>query len=260
MTRCVRPRAGAAWPAALPLIPYMRRNLSSKRTTLADADAVIAVSSAIARDLVARAPELRHTRIEQIPNAVDVEGIRRAADDAAADRRSRTCCSAASSSQQGRGPSRPRRASCRAPGCRSWSSATGSSEAGSIERGGSDRPRCPRHGLAAARGRSSLGRSRVGAGLSVPRSRVAEPRAPRSGGAWRPDCGHGHRRHLRHRPPPRHGPPVEDCRRARDAPGHAHRRYRRWPRGSGSAARHMWNARSTRSRSIDRTARLLYRI
>jgi len=80
MTRCVRPRAGAAWPAALPLIPYMRRNLSSKRTTLADADAVIAVSSAIARDLVARAPELRHTRVEQIPNAVDVKAIRRAAE------------------------------------------------------------------------------------------------------------------------------------------------------------------------------------
>jgi glycogen synthase len=79
MIRCVRPRAGASWPAALPLIPYMRRNLSVKRTTLANADAVIAVSSAIARDLVERAPELRHTRLEQIPNAVDIEGIRSAA-------------------------------------------------------------------------------------------------------------------------------------------------------------------------------------
>ena len=79
MTQCVGPRAGAAWPAALPLIPYMRRNLSTKRSTLADADAVIAVSSAIARDLRARAPELRDTRIEQIPNAVDVDGIRNAA-------------------------------------------------------------------------------------------------------------------------------------------------------------------------------------
>jgi glycogen synthase len=79
MARCVGPRAGAAWPAALPLIPYMRRNLWTKRSTLADADAVIAVSSAIARDLIARAPELRHTRIEQIPNAVDIDGIRNAA-------------------------------------------------------------------------------------------------------------------------------------------------------------------------------------
>ena len=79
MTRCVRPRAGAAWPAALPLIPYMRRNLSTKRTTLAEADAVIAVSSMIARDLIERAPGLRQTRIEQIPNAVDIDGIRAAA-------------------------------------------------------------------------------------------------------------------------------------------------------------------------------------
>jgi glycogen synthase len=78
MTRCVRSRAGAAWPAALPLIPYMRRNLRTKQTTLADADVVIAVSSAIARDLVARTPALRRTRIAQIPNAVDTEGIRRA--------------------------------------------------------------------------------------------------------------------------------------------------------------------------------------
>src|SRR5262249_43144435 len=51
MTRCVRPRAGALWPAALPLIPYMRHNLRWKRETLSQADAVIAVSSTIARDL-----------------------------------------------------------------------------------------------------------------------------------------------------------------------------------------------------------------
>ncbi len=32
MTRCIRPRAGAAWPLALPMIPYMRANLARKRT------------------------------------------------------------------------------------------------------------------------------------------------------------------------------------------------------------------------------------
>ncbi len=79
MTRCLRPRSGAAWPMALPLIPYMRRNLARKRATLADADAVIAVSSAIARDLAERAPELPPTKIVRIPNPVDIEGIRRAA-------------------------------------------------------------------------------------------------------------------------------------------------------------------------------------
>lgn len=75
MTRCVRPRAGALWPVALPLIPYMRRNLASKRQSLANASAVLAVSSTIARDLRARAPELAGTRIETIPNAVDVGGL-----------------------------------------------------------------------------------------------------------------------------------------------------------------------------------------
>jgi glycogen(starch) synthase len=78
MARCLRPRSGAAWPVTLPLIPYMRRNLARKRTTLAEADAVIAVSSAIAGDLAARAPELSLTRIVRIPNPVDIEGIRHA--------------------------------------------------------------------------------------------------------------------------------------------------------------------------------------
>ena len=45
MTRCVRPRAGAASVAAWSLIPYMRANLRTKRRTLARAGAVIAVSS-----------------------------------------------------------------------------------------------------------------------------------------------------------------------------------------------------------------------
>ena len=76
MTRCVRPRAGAAWPAALPMIPYMRANLARKRRGLAAADAVIAVSSVIARDLRARAPELATTRMEVIPNPLDVEDLR----------------------------------------------------------------------------------------------------------------------------------------------------------------------------------------
>ena len=77
MTRCVRPRAGRAWPLTLPFIPYMRSNLAGKRRAIAGADAVIAVSRAIARDLSERAPELAATRLEVIPNPVDVAGIRR---------------------------------------------------------------------------------------------------------------------------------------------------------------------------------------
>ena len=76
MTQCVRPRAGAAWPAAIPMIPYMRANLARKRRGLAAADTVIAVSSVIARDLRNRAPELAHTRLEIIPNPLNVEQLR----------------------------------------------------------------------------------------------------------------------------------------------------------------------------------------
>ena len=75
MTRCVRPRAGAVWPLTLPLIPYMRANLRRKRQSLARADAVIAVGSAIARDLRERSEELAATRIATIPNPVDVRAI-----------------------------------------------------------------------------------------------------------------------------------------------------------------------------------------
>ena len=77
MGACIRPRAGALWPLALPMIPYMRANLAAKRGGLARADAIIAVSARIAADLRARAPELLRTRIDVIPNPVDVAGLRR---------------------------------------------------------------------------------------------------------------------------------------------------------------------------------------
>ena len=76
MTRCIQPRAGRAWPLALSMIPYMRANLARKQRTLADADAVIAVSRRIADDLRARAPELGVTRIEVIPNPVNMHALR----------------------------------------------------------------------------------------------------------------------------------------------------------------------------------------
>ena len=75
MTRCIRPRAGRLWPLAAPFIPYMRRNLRNKQQVLARAGAVVAVGSAIARDLVARAPDLVPSRVRIIPNPVDVGGI-----------------------------------------------------------------------------------------------------------------------------------------------------------------------------------------
>ena len=83
MTRCVRPRAGAATVAAWPLIPYMRANLRAKRQTLAGASAVIAVSHALADDLRARAPELAATPLYTIPNPVDMTGLDRVHDQSA---------------------------------------------------------------------------------------------------------------------------------------------------------------------------------
>jgi glycogen synthase len=75
MTRCVRPRAGAAFPAAWSVIPYMRSNLRTKRQTLSTAGAVIAVSHAIAADLKRRAPELSAVQIFTIPNPVDMSRL-----------------------------------------------------------------------------------------------------------------------------------------------------------------------------------------
>jgi len=76
MTQCVRPHAKTFWPAALPMIPYMRANLARKRSGLAAANAIIAVSTTIASDLRARAPEIAATRLEIIPNPVDVVALR----------------------------------------------------------------------------------------------------------------------------------------------------------------------------------------
>lgn len=75
MRACIPPRAGWLGRAAWPLIPYMRRNLATKRRVLARADAVVAVSTAIARDLRERAPELSRTRLETIPNPVNMSDL-----------------------------------------------------------------------------------------------------------------------------------------------------------------------------------------
>lgn len=72
MSKCVLPRAGAASVGAWSLIPYMRRNLRTKRRTLAGAGAIIAVSTSIADDLRVRAPEIAQTPLYTIPNPVDM--------------------------------------------------------------------------------------------------------------------------------------------------------------------------------------------
>jgi glycosyltransferase involved in cell wall biosynthesis len=76
MTRCLPPRAGMAWPVTLPMIPYMRANLRGKQRALSGADAIVAVSRRVAADLRERSPAVAATRIETIPNGVDVAGVR----------------------------------------------------------------------------------------------------------------------------------------------------------------------------------------
>jgi glycosyltransferase involved in cell wall biosynthesis len=75
MRACIPARAGGLGKAAWPLIPYMRRNLATKQRELSRADAVVAVSTTIARDLRERAPELATARMETIPNPVDMSGL-----------------------------------------------------------------------------------------------------------------------------------------------------------------------------------------
>lgn len=75
MARCVAPRVGGLAIAGWPVIPYMRANLKRKRETLARASAIIAVSSVIADDLKARAPELAATELFTIPNPIDLSAL-----------------------------------------------------------------------------------------------------------------------------------------------------------------------------------------
>lgn len=76
MTSCLPLHAGRAWPLALPAIPYMQSNLRLKQDGLKEADAVIAVSRSVEVDLRMRAPTLAGTRIDVIPNAVDIRRLR----------------------------------------------------------------------------------------------------------------------------------------------------------------------------------------
>ena len=72
MTRCLPPRAGAAWPLTTAFIPYMRANLRGKQRDIAGADAIVAVSAQVASYLRARSPEIAAGRVEVIPNGVDI--------------------------------------------------------------------------------------------------------------------------------------------------------------------------------------------
>ena len=75
MRTCTLHRPGSPGPASWAMIPYMRANLRRKQSALARADAVIGVSSAISRDLLARSPGLPVDRLQTIPNPVDMTDL-----------------------------------------------------------------------------------------------------------------------------------------------------------------------------------------
>ena len=71
-----RPQIGVSGFAFSAAQRYLRANLARKQAALLNADAVIAVSSTIAADLKARAPELANARMEVIPNPVSTIAVR----------------------------------------------------------------------------------------------------------------------------------------------------------------------------------------
>jgi glycosyltransferase involved in cell wall biosynthesis len=71
-----RPNVGAFGLATLLLRKYLRANLRRKQRALVSADAVIAVSSTIATDLLSRMPDLNPARVHLIPNPVNTDAVR----------------------------------------------------------------------------------------------------------------------------------------------------------------------------------------
>jgi glycogen synthase len=70
-----RPRIGVTGLGLLLARTYITGNMRRKIEALAGADSVIAVSRVIARDLKERAPELGHTRVDVIPNPVNIAAL-----------------------------------------------------------------------------------------------------------------------------------------------------------------------------------------
>jgi len=75
----ISPRIGLLGLGRLLARRYLSANMAVKRQALASADTVIAVSTTLAKDLVERAPELAQSRIEVIPNPVNVGALRQRA-------------------------------------------------------------------------------------------------------------------------------------------------------------------------------------
>ena len=77
MLECMREKSPRAYWAGVPLMPYMRRNVRRKQRSLADADAVIAVSGVIAERAVSTIVAAERMRV--IPNSIDAAEVQRVA-------------------------------------------------------------------------------------------------------------------------------------------------------------------------------------
>ena len=248
MRRCLRGRAGTAGTLAWPLIPYMRANLRRKREGLSAADAVIAVSSVIHADLKARAPELAGTDVRHIPNPVDIAGIRRAADSMPRPLAEPYVLYVGKlEPNKGAGHLVDLAAGVgllRSSRCgRRWPVAFRARTAGRR----ASRDGRPSHaGLAAARSGARLDAACVGAGVSVTRPRVAQPRAARGRSPWRAHRGDGDRRHARHRDPRADAACCRTAQTASHATSRGSTRTASLPRASATARGGTSSARSIR--------------
>jgi glycogen synthase len=70
-------RIGLTGLGSMLALRYLRGNMRRKIEALASADSVIAVSRVMARDLKERAPELGRTRMDVIPNPVNIAALQR---------------------------------------------------------------------------------------------------------------------------------------------------------------------------------------
>jgi glycogen synthase len=78
MLRCMKEKSERAYWAGIPMMPYMRRNVRQKQERLRHASAVVAVSRYIAERVVR--PIVGDAATHVIPNSIDLEEVRRAAE------------------------------------------------------------------------------------------------------------------------------------------------------------------------------------
>ena len=261
MRICIRPRAGALWPLALPMIPYMRANLAAKRSGLARAGRGDRRQPADrCRPHGARARAVADTHRGHPERG----------------ERGRACGTLAEVgvgvgvARSAAGALRALRRQARAEQGHELTWSTSSAQADLdwplvVAGDGPDRAALERAAKASGRRIEFTGwvdkaeaaqaaRRCVDADLSVARTRIAEPRADRSERARHSDRRDGHGRHARHRRARRHRIAVGVARGARGRRPPARGRTRRFGAGSARRRRTQDRARVRRRRPSSRAS------